>query len=608
MCGIIGYVGRQNCARLLIDALKTLEYRGYDSAGVAFFHDGVIETVKAAGRIENLEKKMEGREDVETHCGIGHTRWATHGGPTDENAHPHSSEHISLLHNGIIENYQELKAFLTEQGYTFASQTDTETAVHLMDYYYKQTGDFLDAVIKALGDIRGTYAFGIICKDEPGKIICVRQENPLLIGLGDGENFMASDIPAFIKYTKKYLVMEPGEIAILEADKVTVVDIDKNPIEKTPLTVTWDYEAAEKGGYPHFMSKEIHETPSILKATMLPRIRDGKVCFDEAELPDPLLKDAKSITILACGSAMHAGMVTKYVIEKLCRVRVDVEIASEFRGRQPLLTKDDLTIVISQSGETLDTLAALKMAKACGSKVLSIVNVVGSSIARESDYVVYTWTGPEIAVATTKAYSAQIAVGYMIAARMAYVRGLMDDAAFRSFTGTLLGLPELVSSLIAREPEFERIAASYCRYEDLFFLGRCLDYAASLEGSLKLKEISYIHSEAYAAGELKHGTISLITDNVPVIGLVTQSNLIEKTVSNLKEVNARNARVLAICTPPAESLLYFADDLIVLPQAPDEVMPSLSVIPLQLISYHIAVLRGCDVDKPRNLAKSVTVE
>ena len=608
MCGIIGYVGRQNCARLLIVALKTLEYRGYDSAGVAFFHDGVIETVKAAGRIENLEKKMEGREDVETHCGIGHTRWATHGGPTDENAHPHSSEHISLLHNGIIENYQELKAFLTEQGYTFASQTDTETAVHLMDYYYKQTGDFLDAVIKALGDIRGTYAFGIICKDEPGKIICVRQENPLLIGLGDGENFMASDIPAFIKYTKKYLVMEPGEIAILEADKVTVVDIDKNPIEKTPLTVTWDYEAAEKGGYPHFMIKEIHETPSIIKATMLPRIRDGKVCFDEAELPDSLLKDAKSITILACGSAMHAGMVTKYVIEKLCRVRVDVEIASEFRGRQPLLTKDDLTIVISQSGETLDTLAALKMAKACGSKVLSIVNVVGSSIARESDYVVYTWTGPEIAVATTKAYSAQIAVGYMIAARMAYVRGLMDDAAFRSFTGTLLGLPELVSSLIAREPEFERIAASYCRYEDLFFLGRCLDYAASLEGSLKLKEISYIHSEAYAAGELKHGTISLITDNVPVIGLVTQSNLIEKTVSNLKEVNARNARVLAICTPPAESLLYFADDLIVLPQAPDEVMPSLSVIPLQLISYHIAVLRGCDVDKPRNLAKSVTVE
>ena len=534
--------------------------------------------------------------------------WATHGGPTDENAHPHSSEHISLLHNGIIKTYQELKAFLTEQGYTFASQTDTETAVHLMDYYYKQTGDFLDAVIKALGDIRGTYAFGIICKDEPGKIICVRQENPLLIGLGDGENFMASDIPAFIKYTKKYLVMEPGEIAILEADKVTVVDIDKNPIEKTPLTVTWDYEAAEKGGYPHFMIKEIHETPSILKATMLPRIRDGKVCFDEAELPDSLLKDAKSITILACGSAMHAGMVTKYVIEKLCRVRVDVEIASEFRGRQPLLTKDDLTIVISQSGETLDTLAALKMAKACGSKVLSIVNVVGSSIARESDYVVYTWTGPEIAVATTKAYSAQIAVGYMIAARMAYVRGLMDDAAFRSFTGTLLGLPELVSSLIAREPEFERIAASYCRYEDLFFLGRCLDYAASLEGSLKLKEISYIHSEAYAAGELKHGTISLITDNVPVIGLVTQSNLIEKTVSNLKEVNARNARVLAICTPPAESLLYFADDLIVLPQAPDEVMPSLSVIPLQLISYHIAVLRGCDVDKPRNLAKSVTVE
>ena len=608
MCGIIGYVGKQNCARLLVDALKTLEYRGYDSSGVAFFHDGVIETIKAAGRISNLEAKMEARGAVETHCGIGHTRWATHGGPTDENAHPHSSEHISLLHNGIIENYQELKAFLTEQGYAFSSQTDTETAAHLMDYYYKQTGDFLDAVIKALGDIRGTYAFGIICKDEPGKIICVRQENPLLIGLGDGENFMGSDIPAFIKYTKQYLVMEPGEIAILEADKVTVVDIDKNPIEKTPLTVTWDYEAAEKGGYPHFMIKEIHETPSILKATMSPRIREGKVCFDPAELPDELLQNARSITILACGSAMHAGMVTKYVIEKLCRVRVDVEIASEFRGRSPLLTKDDLTIVISQSGETLDTLAALKMAKACGSTVLSIVNVVGSSIARESDYVVYTWTGPEIAVATTKAYSAQIAIGYMIAARMAYVKGLMDDAAFRAFTGTLLGLPELVSSLIEREEEFKALAETYYQYEDLFFLGRCLDYAASLEGSLKLKEISYIHSEAYAAGELKHGTISLITDDVPVVGLVTQSNLIEKTVSNLKEVNARNARVLAICAPRAESLLYFADDRVVLPQAPAEVMPSLSVIPLQLISYHIAVLRGCDVDKPRNLAKSVTVE
>ncbi|MBQ3076708.1 MAG: glutamine--fructose-6-phosphate transaminase (isomerizing) [Clostridia bacterium] len=607
MCGIIGYVGKRNCAKLLVDALKTLEYRGYDSSGVAFFHDGIIETVKAAGRIANLEAKMAERQ-VETHCGIGHTRWATHGGPTDENAHPHSSEHISLLHNGIIENYQELKDFLTKEGYTFLSQTDTETAVHLMDYHYKKTGDFLEAVIAALKEIRGTYAFGIICKDEPGKIICVRQENPLLIGLGDGENFMGSDIPAFIKYTKQYLVMEPGEIAILEADKVTVVDIDKNPIEKKPLTVTWDYEAAEKGGYPHFMIKEIHETPAVLRATMNPRIREGKVCFDEAELPDRLLKEARGITILACGSAMHAGMVTKYVIEKLCRVPVTVEVASEFRSREPLLTKDDLTIIISQSGETLDTLAALKMAKACGSTILSVVNVVGSSIARESDYVVYTWTGPEIAVATTKAYSAQIAIGYMIAARMAYVRGLMDEAAFVAFTETLLKLPEQVAALTNREEEFKSLAKNYCDDEDLFFLGRGIDYAASQEGSLKLKEISYIHSEAYAAGELKHGTISLITDEVPVIGLVTQSKLVEKMVSNLKEVNARNAKILAVCRESAVPLLSFANDIVSLPDAPDEIMPSLSVIPLQLLSYHIAVLRGCDVDKPRNLAKSVTVE
>ena len=608
MCGIVGYVGRRSCAGLLVDALKTLEYRGYDSAGVAFFHDGIIETVKAAGRIQNLESKMESRIDVETHCGIGHTRWATHGGPTDENAHPHSSEHISLLHNGIIENYQELKAFLIEKGYTFLSQTDTETAAHLMDYYYKETGDFLEAVIRALHEIRGTYAFGIICKDEPGKIICVRQENPLLLGLGEGENFMASDIPAFIKYTKKYLVMEPGEIAILEADRVSLVDFDKNPIEKEPLVVTWDYEAAEKGGYPHFMLKEIHETPSCLRATMSPRVQDGLVRFDEKELPDHLLRDARSITILACGSAMHAGMVTKYGIEKLCRVKVDVEVASEFRGRPPLLTKDDLVIVISQSGETLDTLAALKMARACGAKILSIVNVVGSSIARESDYVVYTWTGPEIAVATTKAYSAQIAISYMIAARMAFVKGLMSEEALRDFTAELMMLPELVASLVERESEFRALAEQYCKYEDLFFLGRCLDYAASLEGSLKLKEISNIHSEAYAAGELKHGTISLITDDVPVIGLVTQTPLMEKMVSNLREVTARNARVMAICAPQAKDLLEFVDDLVVLPAARDELMPSLSVIPLQLISYHIAALRGCDIDKPRNLAKSVTVE
>ena len=608
MCGIIGYVGSKACADILLTGLKTLEYRGYDSAGLAFFENGEIQEVKAAGRIDNLEGKMAGRLNADTHCGIGHTRWATHGGPTDENAHPHCSDSIALLHNGIIENYLELKEFLINEGYTFKSQTDTETAAHLVDWCYKVTNDFLDAVIMALGRIKGTYAFGIICKEEPGKIICVRQENPLLIGLGDGENFMASDVPAFIKYTKKYYVMEPGEIAILEADKVTVCDINKNPIEKKALEVTWSYEAAEKGGYPHFMIKEIHETPAILRATMGPRIKDGIVQFSEAELPDELLKSCKSITVLACGSAMHAGMVAKYVIESMCRVRVDVEVASEFRGKKPLLGPDDLVLVVSQSGETLDTVAALKLARSCGCKVLSIVNVVGSSIARESDHVVYTWTGPEIAVATTKAYSAQVAIGYMIAARMAYVRGLMSRDELVAFTANLQKLPDLCAKLLANEAQYADLAKEYKDFEDLFFIGRGLDYALALEGSLKLKEISYMHSEAYAAGELKHGTISLVTEGVPVISLVTQSDLAGKMVSNTKEVDARDAKVLAVCTESVKASLYFADNIISLPDFEDIMMPSLAIIPLQLLAYHISVLRECDVDKPRNLAKSVTVE
>jgi glucosamine--fructose-6-phosphate aminotransferase (isomerizing) len=608
MCGIVGYVGRRSCAGLLVDALKTLEYRGYDSTGVAFFHDGIIETVKAAGRIQNLESKMESRIDVETHCGIGHTRWATHGGPTDENAHPHSSEHISLLHNGIIENYQELKAFLIEKGYTFLSQTDTETAAHLMDYYYKETGDFLEAVIRALHEIRGTYAFGIICKDEPGKIICVRQENPLLLGLGEGENFMASDIPAFIKYTKKYLVMEPGEIAILEADRVSLVDFDKNPIEKEPLVVTWDYEAAEKGGYPHFMLQAIHETPSCLRATMSPRVQDGLVRFDEKELPDHLLRDARSITILACGSAMHAGMVAKYGIEKLCRVKVDVEVASEFRGRPPLLTKDDLVIVISQSGETLDTLAALKMARACGAKILSIVNVVGSSIARESDYVVYTWTGPEIAVATTKAYSAQLAAMDALAVEMARVRGAISADQFGHLLEELSAIPDKIRRILEDKERLQWFSSKIANAHDIFFIGRGLDYAISLEGSLKMKEISYIHSEAYAAGELKHGTISLIENNTLVIGVLTQSQLFEKTVSNMVECKSRGAYLMGITTNGNFAVEDSVNFTVYVPRTDEHFVSSLAVIPLQLLAYYTSVNRGLDVDKPRNLAKSVTVE
>ncbi|NLT58471.1 MAG: glutamine--fructose-6-phosphate transaminase (isomerizing) [Clostridiales bacterium] len=609
MCGIFGYVGRQNCAKMLVESLATLEYRGYDSSGVAFFEDGGIVTLKAAGRIENLGRLLEQRGETFTTCGIGHTRWATHGGPTDENAHPHSSEHISLLHNGIIENHRELKEFLQRQGYTFLSQTDTESAVHLIDYHYKQCGDFLDAIIAALKEIRGTYAFGIICREEPGKLICVRQENPLLLGVGEGENFMASDIPAFIKYTKQYLVMEPGEIAILEADGITVVDFDKTPILKQPLTVTWDYEAVEKGGYDHFMLKEIHETPLALRNTIAPRVEDGLVRFGEEELPDELLRQAGRITVLACGSAMHAGMVAKGVIESMCHVPVNLEVASEFRGKNPpLIGPNDLTVVLSQSGETLDTMGALKLAKCCGSKVLAIVNVVGSSIAREADHAIYTWAGPEIAVATTKAYSAQIAVAYMLAARMAYVKGLLPEAEFRAFTARLLTLPEQVKGLLAQEAQYQALARAYFQSDNLFFIGRGLDYAAALEGSLKLKEISYIHSEAYAAGELKHGSIALVTDGVPVIALATQSALAEKAVSNIREVDARNAHVMAVCTENLAESLSFVKDLITLPVLPDLLMPSLAAIPLQLLAYHIAVLRGCDIDKPRNLAKSVTVE
>lgn len=608
MCGIFGYVGAKNCADMLVSGLKTLEYRGYDSTGVAFFEDGKLQTVKAAGRIANLEDRMAARGETVTHCGIGHTRWATHGGPTDENAHPHSSEHIALLHNGIIDNYRELREFLEGEGYVFASQTDTESAAHLIDYCYKQTGDFLDAVIAALKRIRGTYAFGIICKGEPEKIICVRQENPLLLGVGDGENFLASDIPAFIKYTKRYMIMEAGEIAILEPSGITVLDIDKNPIKKEVHTVTWDYAAAEKGGYPHFMIKEIHETPSVLRSTMNPRIADGVVCFPQEELPDEVLKNAERVTILACGSAMHAGMVAKYNIESMCGVRVDVEVASEFRSKPCLLTSRDLVIVVSQSGETLDTMGALKLAKKAGCTVLSMVNVVGSSIARESDYVVYSWAGPEIAVATTKAYSAQVLLGLMLAARMAFVKGRMDESQLRAFTGALQQLPVEVEALLAKEEAYKALAPLLADHKNLFFIGRALDYAVSLEGSLKLKEISYLHSEAYAAGELKHGTISLIAEGVPVIGVATQSGLADKTVSNIKEVEARGAYVIGVCKQSIAPQLYFAKQLITLPDYPDPLMPLLAAIPLQLLSYHVAVQLGRDIDKPRNLAKSVTVD
>lgn len=606
MCGIVGYVGEKEAQKVLIDCLSKLEYRGYDSAGVALFEKNGIEVIKATGRLQVLADEIAKRTDLTATCGIGHTRWATHGAPSDVNSHPHSSDRITLVHNGIIENYLKLKALLMEAGYTFQSETDTEVLVKLLDHNYD--GDPLCTILKTLSQVRGSYGLAIMFQEYPDRIYSVRKESPLIVGYGDGENFLASDIPALLKYTRDYSILEEGEIAEITKDKIQFYNEFGNPIQKERLVANWDVEAAEKCGYAHFMLKEIHEQPKAMLQTISSRIEDGLPKLRLESMTSDYLRSLRRIHIVACGTAMHAGMVGKTAIEKLCRVPVEVDIASEFRYRDPIIEKDELVIIISQSGETLDTLAALKLAKEKGAHTLAIVNVVGSSIARAADDVIYTYAGPEIAVASTKAYSVQLAVLYVFALRLALARGTKSEAEIRADVAELLRLPELLEQVLESSDRIKYLASLFMNCDDLFYLGRGFDYALSLEGSLKLKEISYIHSEAYAAGELKHGTISLIVEGTPVIALATQDDVFEKTISNIKEVKSRGARVI-LFTKEGESVPQdVADYIVTLPEYSELFMPMLTAVPLQLFAYYMAVLRGCDVDKPRNLAKSVTVE
>ena len=607
MCGIVGYIGPRRSSDVLLDGLSKLEYRGYDSAGIALTGpDGEIHVTKAEGRLSVLAEKVRAMPPVDSHCGIGHTRWATHGAPSDINSHPHSSARISLVHNGIIENYAQLKEHLMEHGYEFCSDTDTEVLVKLLDYNYH--GEPLAAIMKTMGEVRGSYGLAILFRDFPDRIFSVRRESPLIVGYGKGENFLASDIPALLKYTREYSILDEGEIAVVSQDEVQIYNELGHPVKKEHLTASWDIEAAEKGGYPHFMLKEIHEQPAALRSTIGPHVDNGLPQLGIAALDDLALQKIRNIHIVACGTAMHAGMVGKTAIERLARVPVNVDIASEFRYRDPLLTVDDLVIIISQSGETLDTLAALKLAKERGVKTLAVANVVGSSIARAADWVIYTHAGPEIAVASTKAYSVQLAVMYLFALRLSLARGTQSEEEVRRLTTALQHVPELLEPLLDNCDEIKYLASQFMNSDDLFFMGRGFDYSLSLEGSLKLKEISYVHSEAYAAGELKHGTISLIVAGTPVVALATQENVYEKTISNVKEVKTRGGRVILLCKETAQVPADVADFVLRLPDFEGIFMPMLMIVPLQLFAYYMSVLRGCDVDKPRNLAKSVTVE
>ena len=606
MCGIVGYVGKRNAQNVLLDGLEKLEYRGYDSAGVALALDGGIRVVKSKGRLAELRKKLELQALAESGCGIGHTRWATHGEPSDVNSHPHSTPRVSIVHNGIIENYGILKERLIAKGYTFESETDTEVLVKLIDSCYE--GEPLQAIHEALSMVRGSYALAVLFRDFPDTVFAVKRESPLIVGWGEGENFVASDIPALLKYTRRYSVLEEGDLAVVTREGIRFYNEFAEPVEREILTADWDMEAAEKGGYPHFMLKEINEQPAAITATVSPRVENGLPDLRIPELSDETLRDIGTIHLVACGTAMHAGMVGKAAIETLARVPAEVDIASEFRYRDPILNKNDLVIIISQSGETSDTLAALKLAKSRGVPVLAIVNVVGSSIARAADYVLYTYAGPEIAVASTKAYMVQMCVLYLFALRLAYARGAQTEAETRRLTAELLRASEVIKPRLADCEQIKYLASRFVNTQSCFFIGRGFDYSLSLEGSLKLKEISYVHSDAYAAGELKHGTISLITDGVPVIALATQKKVYEKTISNAKETKSRGAKVLLFTTKDAVVPDGVADYVVRLDDYDDLLMPLQLIVPLQLFAYYMAVLRGCDVDKPRNLAKSVTVE
>ena len=606
MCGIVGYVGKRNAQDVLLDGLEKLEYRGYDSAGVALALEGGIRVVKSKGRLAELRKRLAVEALARSGCGIGHTRWATHGEPSDVNSHPHSTPRVSIVHNGIIENYGVLKERLMAKGYTFESETDTEVLVKLIDSCYE--GEPLKALRAALAMVRGSYALAVLFRDLPDTLFAVKRESPLIVGWGEEENFIASDIPALLKYTRRYSVLEEGDMAVVNADGIRFYNEFAEPVEREVLTANWDQEAAEKGGYPHFMLKEINEQPAAITATVSPRVENGLPDLRVPELTDERLRRIGTVHLVGCGTAMHAGMVGKAAIEALARVPAQVEIASEFRYRNPILRPEDLVIIISQSGETSDTLAALKLAKSRGVPVLAIVNVVGSSIARAANYVMYTYAGPEIAVASTKAYMVQMCVLYLFALRLAYARGMQTDAEIRRLTAELLRAGEVIKPRLADCEQIKYLASRFVNTQSCFFIGRGFDYSLSLEGSLKLKEISYVHSDAYAAGELKHGTISLVTDGVPVIALATQKQVYEKTISNAKETKSRGAKVLLFTTQDAVVPDGVADYVVRLDDYDDLLMPLQLIVPLQLFAYYMAVLRGCDVDKPRNLAKSVTVE
>ena len=612
MCGIIGFVGREQAAPILLDGLERMEYRGYDSAGVAVRSESCgLQVKKTKGRLQNLADMIHGGADLEGCLGIGHTRWATHGEPNDINAHPHVSENgqIALVHNGIIENYLEIKEHLQKLGVTFTSDTDSEVVAQLLEYHYNECHNMLEAVGRVLRRIQGSYALGIICSDYPNALIAARKDSPLILGYGEKGNFIASDVTAIIKYTRDVAYMDDGEIAVLTADSIDVFDDELVPVEKERHQVDWDVTAAEKGGYPHFMFKEILEQPEAIRKTVSPRIRDGRVVLDTFSLTAEQVRDISRIFIIACGSSYHVGMVSKYNWERLLRRPVQVDLASEFRYSDPLVDDKSLVIVISQSGETLDTMAAMREAKRRGARTLAVVNVVGSSIAREADDVLYTWAGPEIAVATTKAYSTQLVLMDLIGLYLADLLGTVEQSEYDAIIQEVQLLPEKLQGWLADVHNVQYFASRYFNHNSIFFIGRNLDYAMGLEGSLKLKEISYIHSEAYASGELKHGTISLIREGTPVIAVATYLPLLDKAVSNVVEVQARGARVLALTTEAGgEALHKRVDAVVTVPETEAMLLPQLGVIPLQLLSYYTALERGCDIDKPRNLAKSVTVE
>ena len=608
MCGIVGYLGKRQATEVLIDGLSKLEYRGYDSAGVAINTGNELAIRKFKGRLAILAEDLQ-KNPIDGHLGIGHTRWATHGEPSDVNSHPHFNmdRTIAVVHNGIIENYLELRAELEAEGVKFLSQTDTEIAAHMVSKYYE--GNLLDAVYKATARFRGAYALGVVCADNANELVAVRKDSPLVVGLGEGENFIASDIPAILKYTRNVYFLENGEFVHILGDKVTVLNENKEVVEKEVSEITWDVEAASKGGYDCFMTKEMYEQPKGVEDTLMRRLdENGRIKLDDIKITKEDLDRINKVYIVACGTAYHAGLVGKYAIEKFAKIPVIADIASEFRYSDPFVDENTLIIIVSQSGETADTLAALRDAKAKGARVLSITNVVGSSIARESDDIFYTWAGPEIAVASTKAYTTQLMAFYMIALNLAMTKGSITEEEYFKMIDILKGMPSKVEKVLECDKFVEEIAAEIKDKNDIFYLGRGLDYALAMEGSLKIKEISYMHAEAFAAGELKHGTIALIEEGTPVIAIATQEQLFEKMVSNMQEVKARGAKVIAIVEEYNKEVEKSADRVIYIPEVEDMFASITSVVPMQLLSYHVAKMRGCDIDKPRNLAKSVTVE